>query len=163
MCSIYSNKIITILVFISCFFIQDLASQYSRGNYNFQDFQSKPYYFGITLGYNQSKFRLNHSKTFILNDSISIAEAEAGPGFNVAAVINLKIGRYFDFRVLPGFSISERSLRYKKPGIDAPFQKIPIEPVLVNAPFLLRFKSDPYKDKRAFVVAGVKYSYDVQK
>lgn len=160
--SLYSSKIVPVLVILSCFFMQDLAAQYSRGSYNFQDFQAKPYYYGITIGYNQSKYRLNHSKTFILNDSISIAEAQAGPGFSVAAIINLKIGRYFDFRVLPGFSISERTLRYKKPGLDEPFQSITIEPVIVDAPFLLRFKSDPYKDKRAFVITGVKYSYDVQ-
>ncbi len=29
-------------------------------------------------------------------------------------------------------------------------------------PFHVRFKSQPYKDKRGFVVAGLKYGYDVQ-
>ena len=37
-----------------------------------------------------------------------------------------------------------------------------IESVFFELPFHLRFKSDPYKDKRMFVVAGLKYSYDVQ-
>jgi hypothetical protein len=31
----------------------------------------------------------------------------------------------------------------------------------VEAPFLLRFKSQPYHDMRLFVVGGVRYAYDV--
>jgi len=36
-----------------------------------------------------------------------------------------------------------------------------IESVFFEAPFLLRFKSVPYRDKRAFIITGMKYSYDV--
>jgi hypothetical protein len=77
-------------------------------------------------------------------------------------IANLKIGEYFDFRFLPGFSFSNRSLEYT--GVnreDNQTDDRTIESVFVDIPFMVRFKSAPYKDKRGFVVAGIKYTYDV--
>ena len=54
----------------------DVQAQFNQGsNINYLDFQSKPYYFGITLGYNQSNFRIYHSKDFIRNDSFAAVES----------------------------------------------------------------------------------------
>jgi len=111
-----------------------LQAQNARGNYNFLDFQQKPYYFGITLGFNNADFRVFHSRSFVLNDSIETAQSVTGPGFNLGIVTNLKIGDYFDFRFLPTLSF---------------------------APFHIRYKSAPYKDMRLFVITGVKYGFDV--
>ncbi len=138
-----------------------LSAQYiSKRNYNYYDFQKKPYYFGITLGTNFSGYKLNHSKKFILNDSISIAESNLTPGFTVLMIANVKIGEYFDFRFTPGFSFSERNLLYRQSINDASSRKR-FESVFFDAPFLIRYKSLPYKDKRMFVVGGLKYSYDI--
>ncbi|KXK39686.1 MAG: PorT protein [Bacteroidetes bacterium OLB9] len=76
-------------------------------------------------------------------------------------VTNLKIGDYFDFRFLPGFSFAQRGFEYT-PVADGKTYTRKVESVFFELPFHLRFKSDPYKDKRMFVVAGLKYSYDVQ-
>ncbi|HRI62381.1 MAG TPA: hypothetical protein PK228_21720, partial [Saprospiraceae bacterium] len=91
-------------------------AQFNQGsNINYQDFQGKNYYFGITLGYNQSDFRIYQSKDFILNDSFARAESVTGPGFNLGIVSNLKIGDYFDLRFLPTLSFTERTIRYTTP------------------------------------------------
>lgn len=137
-------------------------AQFNQGsNINYQDFQGKNYYFGITLGYNQSDFRIYQSKDFILNDSFARAESVTGPGFNLGIVSNLKIGDYFDLRFLPTLSFIERTIRYTVPDNgDRVFQR-PIESVLVEMPFHVRYKSAPYHDFRLFVIAGVKYSFDV--
>lgn len=135
--------------------------QTNRHNYNFFDFQKKSYYFGISLGLNSSRFNLVHSKNFIGNDSINVAEGSNGPGFNVHIIGNLKIGDYFDFRFLPGFSFVERDLEYSKPLTESGISRRKIESVFFEAPFHLRYKSAPYKDKRVFVIGGLKYSFDV--
>lgn len=132
-----------------------------RGNYNYLDFQKKPYYFGITFGANGNTFKINHSKKFILNDSISVAEGALGPGVNLQMVVNLKIGEYFDFRFNPGFSFAERQLEYVEPNSENLIQKRRIESVFFETPFLVRYKSEPYNDMRVFVIGGVKYVYDV--
>ncbi len=132
-----------------------------KGNYNFFEFQQKPYYFGITLAMNNSSFTPFRSEEFLYSDSIQAVQALKGPGFNLGIVTNLKIGDYFDFRFLPTLSFGERKLVYDQTRRDAKPNQRSVESVFVEMPFHFRYKSAPYKDKRLFVLAGVKYSFDV--
>jgi opacity protein-like surface antigen len=135
-------------------------AQKYRGNYNFLEFQQKPYYFGITLGYNTSTFRPFQSRDFLRSDSIQVVEGLSGPGFNLGIVTNLKIGEYFDFRFLPTLSFAERNLTYdRRTQLNASTRTI--SSVFVELPFHLRYKSAPFQDKRVFVIAGLKYGFDV--
>ncbi len=130
-------------------------------NYNFYDFQRKSYYFGITLGFNSSNYTPFRSEEFLFSDSIRTVESLRGPGFNLGIVTNLKIGDYFDFRFLPTLSFAERRLQYQKGSrVRLQDQRV-FESVFVEMPFHFRYKSAPYKDKRLFIIAGVKYSFDV--
>lgn len=132
-----------------------------KGNYNFFEFQQKPYYFGITLGINNSSFTPFRSEEFLYSDSIQAVQALRGPGFNLGIVTNLKIGDYFDFRFLPTLSFGERQLVYDQTRRGALPNQRRVESVFVEMPFHFRYKSAPYKDKRLFVLTGVKYSFDV--
>ena len=135
--------------------------QSSKGNYNFLDFNQKPYYFGITLAYNSSNFKIFQSKTFILNDSIRSVQSVTGPGFNLGIVSNLKIGEYFDIRFLPTLSFAERNINYSATkDVRRPFSR-KVESVFVEMPFQARYKSEPFHDMRLFILGGVKYSFDV--
>lgn len=149
-----------------CFIVmltQNVFAQLARDNYNYLDFNQKPYYFGITLAYNRSDYLVKRSKDFILNDTFRMVQSRNGPGFNLGVVSNLKIGEYFDVRFLPTLSFAERNLYYRKvkDKDDAPLKRETFSSVLIEMPFHLRYKSAPYHDKRLFVIAGVKYSYDV--
>jgi len=136
------------------------SAQSSRGNYNFLDFQQKPYYFGITLAYNKANFKVFQSNSFIQNDTFSIVESVQGPGFNLGIVTNLKIGDYFDIRFLPTLSFGGRNINYTKLNNPRPDSR-KVDYVFVEMPFHVRYKSAPYKDMRLFVIAGVKYGFDV--
>ncbi|MCB0652602.1 MAG: PorT family protein [Saprospiraceae bacterium] len=150
------------LILILCVSMMPLFGQIGgKGNYNFYDFQQKHYYFGITLGLNSSSFIPFRSKDYIYSDSINVVESLSGPGFNLGIVTNLKIGQYFDFRFLPTLSFSERNLEYSRSSRVIPITQRKVESVFVEMPFQFRYKSAPYKDKRVFVIAGVKYTFDV--
>jgi hypothetical protein len=159
----FSTKKLTFIALVLLFAPSLLRGQSAgRGNYNYLDFQSRPYYFGITLGYNNSSYRVFRGKNFILNDSVAGVESLKGPGFNLQIVSNLKLGENFDLRFLPGFSFAERNLIYdpiRKGKADYPNN---VSSVFVELPFHVRYKSAPYNDKRMFVVGGIKYSYDIQ-
>ncbi len=133
----------------------------SGGNYNFLDFNRKPYYFGITLGLNSSSFTPFRSKDFIFNDSIRIVESLRGPGFNLGIITNLKLGNYFDFRFLPTLSFAERRLEYTRESRIGTNTQRNVSSVFVEMPFHFRYKSAPWHDKRLFLIAGVKYAFDV--
>jgi hypothetical protein len=150
-----------LLLFTLSFFSEQAYSQV-RQNYNYEQFKNRPYYFGISLGYSNSNFKINHSSDFILDDTYSLTEAINGPGFHIGVVGNLKFGDYFDFRMIPTFLFTERIIDYTHVGDNQNIHRESLESVFFEVPFLLRFKSQPYKDKRFFLVAGVKYSYDLQ-
>ena len=156
---LYWREVIIILLVACC--TSSSFAQNARGNYNFLDFQQKPYYFGITLGYNTADFRLFRSKDFIASDSIATVQEVNGPGFNLGIVTNLKVGDYFDFRLLPTLSFAERNIQFQSPERAAFPQNRKIQQVLVEIPFHVRYKSAPYNDIRLFVIAGIKYSFDV--
>ncbi len=135
------------------------AQSYQSGNNNYLKFRSKPIYYGMSLGGNSGNYKVFRSTQFDQSDSIRLAEGVAGPGFNVHVIGNLKIGEYFDFRFLPGFSFGERSLLFT--DFAGQESRTKIESVFVELPFQLRYKSAPYKDVRIFVMSGIKYSWDV--
>jgi hypothetical protein len=139
-----------------------MAQNTARDNRNFKDFNKKSYYFGINIGFNNSGYKLYQSGFFINNDSIQVTEAASQLGVNMHMITNLKIGEYFDFRFLPGFSFAQRGFEFTAAGDGNRIDERKIESVFFELPFHLRFKSEPYKDKRLFLVAGLKYSYDVQ-
>lgn len=152
------------LQLVCLFLIAGLVTYAQSGpdkSYNYFDFKKKPIYYGISLGINNSSFVVNHSKSFVLNDSISLNHPISKPGLTFQGIFNLKLGEYFDFRVLAGFSLAERSLAFYKPGEASPYFTEKIEFVYADIPFLIRYKSAPFRDKRVFAVAGLKYSYDV--
>ena len=143
------------VVFFAIAFFGPAMGQVSKKSINYQEYSSKEYYFGISLGFNSSRHRVFHSKEFIGNPDIITALGVPGPGFNVHGIVNYKFGEYFDFRVLPGFTFATRYLDFNTSN------RTTIESIFVELPFHIRYKSAPYKDKRAFVIAGINYAYDV--
>ena len=133
-----------------------------RGNYNFKDFQKKNYYFGINIGFNNAGYKIGQSGFFINNDSIRVTQGASRVGVNMNLITNLKLGQYFDFRFLPGFSFVQRGFEFTPVESNQRVITRDIESVFFELPFQVRFKSEPYRDKRVFVTAGLKYSYDVQ-
>lgn len=137
-----------------------MAQSGANANFNYNAFNKKNYYFGITLGLNSSRYAWQPNTGFYQNDSISYIISNRGPGFNLGIVTNIKFGEHFDVRfLLPTLSFAERELQYTMPGNRLESRKI--ESVFIETPVQFRYKSRPYYDTRLFVVAGFKYSIDL--
>lgn len=147
------------VVVLSMMFNDHLSAQGAE-NYNYNGFKSKRFYFGLSLAYRNTNYQLQKSKDFILNDSIALAESVSGNGFSVNAIVNMKIGQFFDFRILPTIAFATRNFNFT--SVSENIQVDPIESVFIEMPLLIRYKSKAYKDKKAFVTTGINYSYDVQ-
>ncbi|WCL82123.1 porin family protein [Saprospira sp. CCB-QB6] len=131
-----------------------------RGTFNYYAFSKKTYYFGITLGYNSSRYQIQRSETLIQNDSIRLIQSSNGPGFNLGIVTNIKFGENMDLRFnLPTLSFAERRLEYTLPTQEVISRNI--ESVFLDFPIQFRYKSKPYHDVRAFFIVGAKYSLDL--
>ncbi len=152
------------LIFLFLCVLQFSVWGQRKGNaYNYLEFKNKPYYFGIAMGYASSNYRIEHSDDFILNDEYIRAQSLSGPGVRIGVIGNLKFGEYFDFRMVPGFAFTERTLDYveiSQGGAQAPSAER-IESTFFELPMLIRYKSRPYKDLRFFMLTGIKYTYDI--
>lgn len=160
--NLHRYKTVTFITFLILTFISQTSfSQRGGGaNFNFNAFNKKTYYFGITLGYNNSFYRIVHDRSFILNDTVKILESARGPGFNLGIVTNIKFGENFDVRFnLPTLSFAERRFEYTLTSKEV--QKRKVESVFIDFPIQFRYKSKPYHDIRAFVIFGGKYSIDL--
>ncbi|BDS11965.1 type IX secretion/gliding motility protein PorT/SprT [Aureispira anguillae] len=147
-------------VALLCFFAP-LVSNAQKGSFNYDNkFSKKSYYFGITLGFNASGYRIEKHPMLVNSDSVMTVNSVYGPGFNLGIVANIKLGKHFDFRfLLPTLSFADRKIQYLMTNNTLVEKKM--ESVFLEFPVHFRYKSKPYKDFRVFVVGGLKYSVDL--
>lgn len=160
MLHLHSNKIITLFIGLVLTLTSiNVVAQRKLESLNYAGFKDKPYYFGLALGYAHNDYRISRSDDFILNEEYLSTKSISGPGFTIGVIGNLKIGDYFDIRFVPGFSFSGRDLVFKTTSGE--IIKENIQSTFLEAPFMVRYKSEPYSDMRIFLLAGVKYTYDI--
>lgn len=84
------------------------------------------------------------------------------PGINIQVVTNLKAGRYFDFRFLPGVSFGQRIIHYYNKS-DSMLLEPPqsLESSFLEFPFLLKYKGERLNNVRPYLVGGFNYRYDL--
>lgn len=121
---------------------------------------SRPFHFGVTLGYNQSNFKITLDSFFIAQKKILNVQTADGPGFNLGIISDLHLGKYFDLRFIPDLSFGEKNINYTTRDSGVVNKKI--ESVFLDFPIDLKYKSKPYKDFRMYVLAGFRYSIDMQ-
>ena len=126
---------------------------------NFLDLGSKKLYFGISLGVNTSDFKIRPAPKQEANDSILTFQAKRGPGFNLGIIGNYQFKPNWDLRLIPTLVFADKTIEYQT--VDQALVKKTISSIFLDFPLSLRFKSAPIKDFRVFVLAGVKYSFDL--
>jgi Outer membrane protein beta-barrel domain len=120
---------------------------------------AKKYYFGLTMGFNSSQYKVLQSKYFTQYDSIMSITPLWKPGLQVGIVGNLKLSNFVDVRTIPQFMIREKGLTFTFPTNDSSFTSS-FESVLFNLPIEFKFKSDRQTNFRFYVCAGGKFDYD---
>lgn len=136
------------------------ASTYAQDErMNNPEHQAKPYYFGITIGFNTSQYKVQQSEYFTKFDSVMQIVPTWKPGFQIGIVGNLKLTNFVDIRTLPQFMIREKSLTFHFPNNDSTFTS-GFESVLFSMPIEFKFKSDRQTNFRFYVCGGGKFDYD---
>ncbi|HEX7906285.1 MAG TPA: outer membrane beta-barrel protein [Chitinophagaceae bacterium] len=155
-------KIAVCFIFSSLIFSQTALAQ--PADLNLYDHDSKPYYFGITLGANLARFQTELHPRFLQYDSVYIAEPVNSGGFTLGLLATARISNRFQFRFNPQLMFMERSIFYKlkHPDIDGLKEVTkPVESVIVAFPFQLKFQSDRIGNFRVYMLSGVKGEIDL--
>jgi hypothetical protein len=147
-----------IIRFSFCLFM--LLSLYAKAQFNVHELGKKQVYFGIAVGVNAADFTIIRKPKSLDNDTIKALRPVLGPGFNLGIICNYQFHRYFDLRFIPTLSFSDKSIEYTQKG-RPPVVKKTIQSIYLDFPVLLRYKSDPIKDFRFYVIAGIRYDFDL--
>lgn len=126
-------------------------------------YKDRPYYFGITLGYNQAFFQMDYDPKFIQTDTLLRIEPIHSSGFTLGLLGNLKVVNHLDLRFNPTLNFMEKDLYYsfKTDSATPRREKKVIESIIMSLPLQVKFKSDRVGNFRAYLIAGIKYDYDL--
>lgn len=128
------------------------------GQLNFYEKGHKVLYWGISLALNQSNFAIDRKPFSSLNDTVRNVTSLNGPGFNLGIIGNWQLSRFFDIRIIPSMVFAEKIVEFETNN-----QVIEnrMNTTYLTFPLMVRFKSEPVKDWRIFVLGGIKYDYNI--
>ena len=122
-------------------------------------FARKPYHFGIHLAAGLGDFKIKQNELFAISDSIYSIKSKYGIGFEIGALMSYHLHKYVEIRTLPSFLFSDKNLTYE--FSDGTFRKKTVPQIYFDLPIEVKIKSEPLKDVKLYLVAGLKYGYDI--
>ena len=125
---------------------------------NLYDHDSKPYYFGLTLGMNSTRFHPQMHSRFLQDDSVLTAEPMNSIGLNLGLLATARISDRFQLRFNPQLIFTEKKIRYNlKNPEDGKTEIIQsFNPIIVSFPIQIKLQSDRIDNFRVYMFAGMK-------
>ena len=131
---------------------------------NLLKYDDKPFHFGFTFGYDNFNYSISSKPDLAEYDSLMVINTQSMSGFSLGIVTNLRLGKYFDLRFIPGLSFGDRYIDYTirySTGNEIVTAKN-LESVYLDLPILLKYKSSRMLNNiRAYVIAGGQYTFDM--
>ena len=127
---------------------------------NMADHDQKPYYFGLTFGFNMAQYRIRYTDAYALTDTFKTIQPYWGPGFTLGLMGNLRLTKWVDLRIVPSLQFAEKRLNFNTPRRDS-LEKRTIESIYFTFPLQLKFKSDRIRNFRFYALGGGKIDYDL--
>lgn len=125
---------------------------------NLYDHDFKPYYFGLTLGVNSSRFHPQMHPNFLLSDTVLSAEPMNSMGLNLGLLATLRVSDRFQLRFNPQLIFTERKIAYrlKYPEDNKTEVVQSLNPIIVSFPIQVKLQSDRIGNFRVYMLAGFK-------
>ena len=103
------KRIIGILIFM-------LGLSYSSfaqfGVPNLLKYDKKPFHFGFLFGYDLFNYNISSKPDLAEYDSLMMINTRGMSGFSLGIVTDVRLGKYFDLRLIPGLSFGDRYINY---------------------------------------------------
>ena len=154
------KDLIRLIFFIVLIILSDETFAQKQKPKNESWYDEKLLHFGFSIGFNTMDFRITPSQENMRVDSLNPEVSLLNPGINIQIVTDLKPGRYFDFRFLPGVSFGQRNVRFYKNRVLVN-EKQRLESSFLEFPLLIKFKGDRLNNVRPYLIGGLNYRYDL--
>jgi outer membrane protein with beta-barrel domain len=166
MLHIQRKKIISHLIyfFITAGIACSGLPAHSQVDLNLPDHDSKPYFFGITLGFNLARFNTEQHSRFLEYDTVLVAEPLNSGGFSLGLLATARLSGRFETRFNPQLMFTERNIFYKlkyPDPLDGTDVSKKIESVIFSFPLQIKFRSDRIGNFRVYMMGGVKADIDL--
>lgn len=143
---------------------QNTSAQFSRVEMNRTDQDSKPYYFGMSVGFSLARFQTELHPVFLQHDSVYVAEPTNSGGISLGFQATARLSNRFQLRFNPQLMFVERNIFYKLKypdinGDTAVTKKV--ESILAAFPVNLKFQSDRIGNFRVYTLLGFKADIDM--
>ena len=140
------------------------SAQFGKVEMNMFDHDTKPYYFGITIGVNLARFQTEWHPRFLQSDSIYVGEPINSGGLTLGLSATGRISDRFQVRFNPQLMFIERNIFYKLkyPDFDGNTEVTKkVESVIMSFPVQIKFQSDRIGNFRVYTLAGIKADIDM--
>ena len=158
---------------------------------NLRNYDNDPYHFGFILALNQMSYSISYISAYqtiphpsseypntadinFKPDATYFArcvEPVPQPGFTVGVVGNLRLGKYFDLRLIPTLSFGTRTIRYQLYRISPPDPEVDykvnfstdksIFSTFIEFPLLVKYKSKRLNNIAAYIIGGANLKFDL--
>lgn len=154
------------LIYASFLFLGFVSSTHAyaqQREMNLYDHDGKPYYFGISLGYNSARFHTEMHSRFLQDDSVYVAEPLNSGGFSLGLSATARLSDRFQLRFNPQLMFFERSIAYKLkyPEDGSTDVTKTVESVSFTFPLDVKLQSDRIHNFRVYMLAGIKGELDM--
>ena len=155
-----TRNIVLTFLFVSL----SISSFAQFGVPNLLKYDKRAFHFGFMLGFGQYDFSISSKTDLSEYDTLMMVNTQSRSGFSLGIVTNLRLGKYFDLRFIPGISFPDRYVNYSirhYTGNEL-LDHMDCQSVYLDLPLLVKFKSSRMLNNiRAYVLAGGQYSFDM--
>lgn len=124
-----------------------------------------PYYFGLSISYNNATLHPSKNMRFLENDSILSVEPGAKGGISLGLLATMKLNKRLELRANPQLIVG--GAKYFTYTLSHPLateadtvvQNLPS--TIISFPFQLKFNSDRIDNFRVYMLGGIKYDIDL--
>lgn len=132
---------------------------------NLAGFDEEMLHYGIQIGYAGSKFDVRYTQNDSILGQLNNSNSYNTAGFHIAVIGDLRLGRFFSLRALPGVSLLSRQMTYTwDPAYLAAHPiadpKRTVESVYGDLPIELKYKAMRWNNFRPYVTGGASYGFD---
>ena len=132
---------------------------------NLGKFDSRLLHYGIQVGFTNSMFDLEFSQDDELRQTLQGSTSYFSPGFHIAVIGDLRLGKWFNLRLLPGVTLITREVTFSWEKGYLQTHRLAetsrnVESVYGDIPVELKFRSVRYGDFRPYLIGGISYGFD---
>lgn len=120
----------------------------------------KVVHFGFTLGLNFMDFGFEQSGLEIDGKVYNADVSLLMPGFSVGVIGDVRMGNYFNFRLVPSFHLADRTISYSN-NVDDEILTTSIKSTMISVPAYIKFNGPRIRNCRPYLLCGGGVMFDL--